>query len=345
MPSFAPDYEITSLLLHNIKEVYQIITELNHKKPPKPVLAQLETLAVTHSAYASTSIEGNPLPLTEVRKILKNRPQNQRDSEKEVINYNDTLLWLNELLKTDQLIFDQKLILNIHLRLMKNLMPKIKLNKYRQDPVLVNDPKKKKPIYWPPDHQDIAGLMKNLILYIKSNERAVDPIILSGIFHKQFVIIHPFIDGNGRTVRLLTKALLAMMGLDTFHFFSFENYYNQNVSKYFSFVGEKGDYYDIEKKITFTEWLEYFSAGILDELLRVKKELGTLEIKTPNHLLSMDQQLILNHIDKYGFIRDSDYSQLTKRAKATRTLDFKKLIKLNHIERHGKGPSTFYKRK
>ena len=44
---------------------------------------------------------------------------------------------------------------------------------------------------------------------------------------------HPFIDGNGRTARLATKVLMANMGLNTFNLFSFENYYNQNVAKYY----------------------------------------------------------------------------------------------------------------
>ncbi|KKT78732.1 MAG: hypothetical protein UW74_C0017G0001, partial [Candidatus Giovannonibacteria bacterium GW2011_GWC2_44_8] len=82
-----------------------------------------------------------------------------------------------------------------------------------------------------------------------------------------------YIDGNGRTVRLVTKALLSSMGLNTFNLFSFENYYNTNVAKYFEFVGERGNYYDLANKLDFTSWLIYFTGGIIDELLRVGKEL------------------------------------------------------------------------
>lgn len=63
------------------------------------------------------------------------------------------------------------------------------------------------------------------------------------------------------------------MSLNTFYLFSFENYYNQNVSRYFQEVGVLGNYYEIEDKIDFTSWLEYFTDGIIDELLRVIKEL------------------------------------------------------------------------
>jgi Fic family protein len=52
------------------------------------------------------------------------------------------------------------------------------------------------------------------------------------------IIIHPVIDGNRRTTRLTTKVLLAAMGLKTFNLFSFENYYNKNIIKYFHKVDE-----------------------------------------------------------------------------------------------------------
>src|SRR3990167_3951893 len=100
--------------------------------------------------------------------------------------------------------------------------------------------------------------MKELLDYIEKNANIVDPLILAGIFHKQMVIIHPFIDGNGRTTRLATKVLLAKMGLNTFNLFSFENYYNQNVTKYFETVGEQGDYNELVNRIDFTNWLSYF---------------------------------------------------------------------------------------
>ena len=100
-------------------------------------------------------------------------------------------------------------------------------------------------------------------------------------------------DGNGRTARLATKVLLAQMGLDTFHLFSFENYYNKNVSRYFQTVGEYGDYYELQEKIDFTLWLEYFTEGIIDELLRVQKllpetKLGPQAQLQPHHLKLLD---------------------------------------------------------
>jgi len=133
------------------------------------------------------------------------------------------------------------------------------------------------------------------------------------------------------------------MGLNTFNLFSFENYYNKNVSNYFTYVGERGNYYEIHQTIDFTPWLVYFTGGIIDELLRVGKELEN-EYISPQTEISGQHKIILDYINRHGFITDKLYSTLTKRAKATRNLDFQKLISLKRIKIEGKGKATYYKR-
>ena len=339
---FKPKYRITQKLLANIKRIAELTATANLKKPSKLVLVQMERSARAISSYSSTSIEGNPLPLTEVKKILKSAPKNIRDSEKEVLNYNNALEKLNEELIIKDTVFNLELVLSIQKEITTGLIEKHRCGKLRVEPVFVNDPRLKRPIYLPPDHQDGRKLINDLILFVSKNRGFVDPLILAGIFHKQFVIIHPFIDGNGRTSRLATKALLADMGLNTFNLFSFENYYNKNVSKYFEKVGVFGNYYDIKDKIDFTEWLEYFTDGIIDELLRVGKELEiaikTPDIKLPEHLIKL-----LNYIEENGSITNKEYSKATKRSKASRNIDFAKLIKMELIAKFGKGKNTYYK--
>ena len=344
---FNPKYSISDRLLANIKRIASLITELNNRQFPKVVILALEKEARELSSFASTSIEGNPLPLTEVKKILKNRPENLRDTEREVINYNQALEELNLFIRVagaEKIALITALIWGIHRTITAGLLDKKRSGHFRQEPVFVNDPRTGKTIYWPPDHQDVLPLMKELLGFVNSNQARIDPLILAGIFHKQFAIIHPFMDGNGRTARLIAKVLLAALGLNTFNLFSFENYYNRNVGRYFEKVGVLGNYYEIKDKIDFTDWLEYFTDGIIDELLRVSKELQAVSI-TPESALKPYHLQIINHINKHGFITDKEYAVITKRAKATRNKDFNKLIELGLIERQGKGKSTYYKRK
>jgi hypothetical protein len=123
-----------------------------------------------------------------------------------------------------------------------------------------------------------------------------------------------------------------------------ENYYNQNVRRYFQQVGVFGSYYDLVEALDFTPWLEYFAEGILDELLRVEKELARRQA-TPATTLQAHHQLILDYLDEHGFITDKEYARLTERAKATRTLDFNRLIELGLIVRQGQGRGVYYQRR
>ena len=338
---FTPKYTITDQLLANITQINTLVRNLNDRRFSKVVLLEFEKTAQEVSTYASTSIEGNPLPLTEVKKVLKSTPANIRDSEKEVINYNQALESLNHLLESNQLELSLKLLLDIHKQVTFGLLSRFESGKLRQKPVVIKDPRTGKIVYLPPDADKVKGLVTQLIDYTKVNNKSVDPLILAGIFHKQMVIIHPFMDGNGRTTRLAVKVLLAKMGLNTFNLFSFENYYNQNVTRYFQTVGEYGDYNELSNSIDFTKWLEYFTGGLIDELLRVEKLLPEIG-NSPETRLEAYHLKILEYIKKNGFISDRNYAELTDRAKATRVMDFQKLIDLGLIQRKGKGRSTYY---
>ena len=319
-----PLYTVTPRLLQNIKQIAVLINTLNQQAVSDVVRVDFEMRANSLSTFASTSIEGNPLPLTAVKQLLKSKPQNQRDTEREVLNYNTILEKLNLQIKQGSIKLTSKLVCEVQKTVTLGLIEKFRCGKLRNEPVFVNDPKSGKPVFLPPDHQDVVSLLQDLITFAEKQRGALDPLIVAGIFHKQFVIIHPFVDGNGRTARLLTKTLLADMGLNTFNLFSFENYYNRNVAKYFKTVGVFGNYYEIANNIDFTDWLEYFTDGILDELLRVQKELESV-YKTPNNVLTKHHQ------------------KITERAKATRALDFHKLVQIGIIERCGQGPATYYR--
>lgn len=272
---------------------------------------------------------------------MKNNSVNIKDSEREVLNYNEALKFLNDGIKEKSLKLNNRLILKTHRLVTNKLLLGDNCGKYRQDSVIVHNPLTREIVYIPPDFQDVKDLMDDLLAFVKKQETEMDPLILAGIFHKQFVLIHPFMDGNGRTCRLVTKVLLAELGLDTFELFSFENFYNLNVTKYFSLVGESGNYYDLQKDVDFTLWLEYFTEGILHEILRVKEILEDKEL-TPEYTILKDHNMMLEYIKMNGYITDRKYAQITERAKATRVIDFNKLIDLGLIERKGKGRSTYY---
>ncbi|MEM7331313.1 MAG: Fic family protein [Chloroflexota bacterium] len=340
MKPFQPQYTITPQLLSMIKQIAVLIHDLNLRAYPELVLMKLRGEASALSTFASTSIEGNPLPLTEVKRLLKQKLAYARQSEQEVLNYNSMLNRLNHLSEQP---FSSKVIKEIQAGVMDGLLPKHQRGEWRKEAVVIYEAQGDGIVYLLPNYADVPSLMEALVRFVEQNQSILDPVILAGLVHRQLVIIHPFMDGNGRSTRLITTLLLANLGLNTLNLFSFENYYNLNVTRYFQTVGLFGDYYELVDTLDFTMWLTYFAEGILDELYRVQKQLTSIQV-SPQQRLKPYHQKILDYIDTHGFITDYDYAQLTDRAKATRTLDFNRLIEMNLIERRGKGRNTHYVR-
>lgn len=337
-----PKYQITHLILNNIRQIEEVLGEIKflHLRNTA-TLAQIQYKARELSAYASTSIEGNPLSLTDVKRLLKNHPSTARDTEKEILNYNTALDFIYSHIKKGSFSLSIPIMEKIQSFVVKDLMvDSSDCGKLRQKPVVIRDPSRPGSIVFiPPDAKDVSQLTQELCEFITHNMQTLDPILLGGLFHKQFVIIHPFMDGNGRTTRLLTTAILGAAGFNFFEIFSFENYYNQNVTQYFKKVGLYGDYYEQKDNIDFTEWLEYFTGGILDELKRVQKSISSLNTqrRIPQHF-----EIVLDYLKKHGNISQSQYGEISRRSLAARKKDFAQMVTLKLIRSIGHGKGTYY---
>jgi Fic family protein len=342
--NWTPKYTISNKLLSTIREIGESLGELKSLHLSDQDLARLEIEARELSSYASTSIEGNPLPLTDVKRLLKTQKEHVRDTEREVLNYNSALQSLYADVRSGQFKLDIKTLEKIQGQVVHDLMDNpAHCGVVRKAPVIIRNPRKiDEIVFIPPDSKDVRNLIGDLFKFIEGNIGKIDPIILAGIFHRQCVIIHPFIDGNGRTTRLLTTAILGKAGLDLFEIFSFENYYNRNITRYFKAVGLEGDYYDLKDDIDFSDWLEYFADGILDELRRVRKALP--EQSEPKPRLEPHHRQILAYIEEHGSITQREYGQISSRSLASRKLDFDRLLKLGLIETIGTGRGTYYVR-
>lgn len=340
--SWIPKYTISNKLLLTIREIGESVGEIRSYSLSDRDLARLEVEARELSSYASTSIEGNPLPLTDVKRLLKTSKENVRDTEREVLNYNKALRALYAEVRSGKFQLNVEMLERVQGQVVEGLMDNpSQCGALRKAPVIIHNPRKiDEIVFIPPDSKDVKKLASDLFIFIKDNFGKIDPVILAAIFHRQCVIIHPFIDGNGRTTRLLTTAVLGKAGLDLFEIFSFENYYNRNITAYFQAVGLEGDYYDLIEEIDFSDWLEYFADGILDELRRVRKVLPERSRVKPR--LEPHHRKILKYIEEHDSISQREYGSISSRSLASRKLDFDKLIKLGLIETKGTGRGTYY---
>ncbi|MDJ0305833.1 MULTISPECIES: Fic family protein [Dehalobacter] len=119
--------------------------------------------------------------------------------------------------------------------------------------------------YLPPEPQDVPILIEDLVAWINSpNTQSIPSPIKTGIFMWQFLTIHPYMDGNGRTARMIATYILKLGGLGLKGLFVLESFYDRNLKEYYKNLqmGLQHNYYYGRNDCDITQWLEFFISGL-----------------------------------------------------------------------------------
>ncbi|MBA7530943.1 hypothetical protein ES705_23154 [subsurface metagenome] len=300
--------------------------------------------AIIHSAHSSTSIEGNRLSLEQVSELARGREitATRRDKQ-EVLNYLDVLRNIKILIKDNFII--EKDILNIHRIVTKNTLDNpADSGVYRDLYVVVGNRFTGEIFFRPPQNLEVPGLVKNLLEWTNSEEsKEIDPVIEAGVVHYEFVRIHPFVDGNGRTARVLAALVLYLRGFDTNQFFCLDDYYDSDSPAYYKALQSvKPDTLDL------TNWLEYFTEGVNISTEAVKERMLRLsskrlrKAKGKQIALTERQMRIIEFINQNGKITNRDVREMFKLSDEGALKEIKKLINLEIIKSEGKGRALHY---
>jgi len=92
-------------------------------------------------------------------------------------------------------------------------------------------------VFVAPPPELVHGLINDLLKWSKENYKTISPLILSSIFHYEFVFIHLFIDGNGRTARLWQTCLLGKWK-EVFYYLPIENYIKDHQDEYYKTISD-----------------------------------------------------------------------------------------------------------
>jgi Fic family protein len=127
-------------------------------------------------------------------------------------------------------------------------------------------------IYTPPPPGEVPALMHDLVVWLGS-ESVVHPVLVAGLAQFQLVQIHPFVDGNGRTSRLLSTLCLYRTGYDFKRLFTLSEYYDRDRAQFYQAIQTVR-----ERGMDLTSWLEFFVDGLATQLGEVKAR-GELAIR------------------------------------------------------------------
>jgi Fic family protein len=341
---FNPNFRYTNVIVRSLTKISasrEII--LNSPLIPKWEVT-LRREAIIQSAHSSTRIEGNRLSLDQVSNLAVGREvMATRKDKQEVLNYLRVLENLDKLTRGKAIT--EKDILNIHRMLTEDTLEKsADCGVYRNRYVVVGNRLTGEIIFRPPENEAVPGLIEVLVEWVSSDEaKELDPIVMAGIAHYEFVRIHPFVDGNGRTARVLATLILYLRGFDTKQFFCIDDYYDSDRPAYYSALQSVN-----QTTLDLTDWLEYFAEGVAVSIDTVKERVVRLsserlrKAKRGQIALTEKQMQIVEFINTAGKITSGDIQRMFKISRQAAHKEIKVLIELGVIKSQGVGKATYY---
>jgi len=197
---------IDTILYKRIKEKKRHLDSL--RPLPKTILKKIKEQFAVEMTYHSNAIEGNTLSLRETQLVLEEGLTIAGKSLREhleAINHKEAIDFLERLAQKRERI-TETLVRQLHFLILTKIDDR-EAGKYRSSQVRITGTD-----YLPPRPFEVPVLMRNFIRWLKQNERKLNPIELSALAHFKLVHIHPFVDGNGRTGRLLMNFILMQKG-------------------------------------------------------------------------------------------------------------------------------------
>ena len=344
---YMPNYKITPKIAKDIS----IISAAREVILNSPILPKIESRlkrnALLSRSHHSTSIEGNPLSQEQVAIIAAGGKITARPKDKkEVLNYISTLKFVDKHGKNIKQI-TPKIVLKLHQLISKEIINANQSGKFRDKMVYVVDGFGRT-VFTPPSQRQVPRLVNSLCQWLNQKEtKELYPVLTAGIAHYEFVRIHPFIDGNGRSARTLSTLILYRSGFDLKDFFALDDYYNENRQAYYAAL----QYVDPET-IDLTGWLEYFVEGVAVQICKIKEKIQILnqdQIRFSKHgQLRLNERQwnfleflkVQNNASVKEYLTLPDNSKISERT-AREDLEF--LVKGKLVKRVGKGPATSYK--
>lgn len=255
-----PRYTLSPAIVQSLLEVEAARAVVEHTPIPPAAQEELRRRARLRSTHYSTRIEGNRLTLAEAEEVIEGRRSRFLGRERdvsEVRNYWTTLLRVEEWAARGTPL-SEELIQRLHGLVERG--SRAGPSPYRDGQNSIRD-ETGALVYLPPEARDVPGLMAGLVEWVRrAGEENLPVPIVAGLAHYQFVTIHPYYDGNGRTARLLATFLLHRGGYGLQGFFSLEEHHARDLAAYYQslMTHPHHNYYEGRASADLTPWLDYF---------------------------------------------------------------------------------------
>jgi len=309
MNLFNPKFTITNRMTAGLTRIERARGFLEAATLSEDWVREMGRRALILEAHHTTHIEGTRLTLEQAERLLEGTPVPEADPDdvRELLNYRKAFGFVSEYLEDGGPI-TEGLVREIHKRLVEGVRGGAAApGEYRKIQNYVVNSVTGQTVYTPPPAHDVPIMMAELVDWL-NREQEVHPVLKSGISQFQFVHVHPFLDGNGRTSRLLSTLCLYRAGYDFKRLFTISEYYDRNRPAFYRALQSVR-----ESGMDMTGWLEYFVEGLTAQLAEVR-ERGEQAIRRDvlikEHRLTDRQAKALGHIMEHGSLTIQDFEHL-----------------------------------
>jgi len=260
-PSWSPRFTLTPAIARGLMQIEAARALVEHTPLPPAAEAELRAHARVRAVHYSTFIEGNRLTMSQAKAAIADANLQIAGRERdvsEVRNYWNALLRVEDWAQKKKPLTEE-LIKRLHA--LVEVGPRAKPTPYREGQNAIKNSSTGALIYLPPEAEDVPSLMASLVAWAAEAERSGLPApLIAGLVHYQFVTIHPYYDGNGRTARLLATFILHKGGYGLNGFFSLEEHHARDLPGYYQALTTHPhhNYYFGRSEADVTPWLEYF---------------------------------------------------------------------------------------
>jgi Fic family protein len=251
-----------------------VVTELEHLRrlrlggsTPAPVFFQLKHIFHMLESLGSARIEGNHTTLADyVESRLEAQPAKLSDQLREMANIEEAMSFIEEHFEPGQEVTEH-LVRELHAMTVQGLEREgdATPGAYRQKPVQISQSE-----HLPPEAVAVPQYMGELVQFINRPDPTKYDLIKVALAHHRFAWIHPFGNGNGRVVRLLTYALLIKYGFNVKAGGRVLNptaVFCNDRDRYYAMLGQA----DTGTQAGRETWCVYVLSGMLDELRKVDR--------------------------------------------------------------------------
>lgn len=309
MPGFCPRFTVSHLITMALTAIERARGFLEAANLSEAWIERMSRQALLLEAHHTTHIEGTQLTLEEAARLWAGESVAgaSRDDVRELLNYRDAFNLVSDYLGSGEPI-TEGLIREIHKRLVKGVRGgAAQPGSYRTIQNYVANSRTREIIYTPPPPEEVAPLMRELVEWLRA-DTAIHPVLVAGIAQFQLVHIHPFVDGNGRTSRLLSMLCLYRAGYDFKRLFTLSEFYDRDRSAFYAALqGVR------QQDMDLTGWLDYFVHGLTQQLEEVKTRGASViraDVLAKTHDLGARQAAVLSAIHEAGMASLGDLEPL-----------------------------------